>query len=269
MIAALEIVSLETPREVRTFPLGRFELYHLGGREFGRAVYEPGWRWSEHVGPTAGTALCEVEHLGLVLKGQAGVKMADGTEVVLHPGDFFAIPPGHDSWVVGDEKYVSLHLMGASSYARREGDHEADDVDLEGPSEFMRLLGLHFVELDPARVIGRLDLGADHHQPWGLVHGGVYASAIETAATTGAYLRARDHRQLAVGVNNVTDFVRPHTSGELMVVAEPIHQGNTGQLWGVRVVRVADDKLVARGTVRLQHVNAEQAPARAGGRKDA
>lgn len=119
MIDEVEIVSLATPLEVTTFPLGRFERFVVGGVEVGRATYEPGWRWSEHIGPDAGTGLCEVEHVGLVLAGEAAVRMADGTEHVLREGAFFAIPPGHDSWVVGDRTYVSLHLLGAAAYARR------------------------------------------------------------------------------------------------------------------------------------------------------
>ncbi|HEX2468139.1 MAG TPA: cupin domain-containing protein [Solirubrobacterales bacterium] len=82
------------------------------------ATYEPGWRWTEHVGRPAGETLCQVEHLGFVVSGSAAVQMGDGTELVMRAGDFFAIPPGHDSWVTGDERYVSLHLLGAGDYAR-------------------------------------------------------------------------------------------------------------------------------------------------------
>ena len=113
-----EIVPIGTPVEVRTFSHGRFELYRIGGREIGRAIYAPGWRWSEDVGPLTGAALCEVDHVGLVVRGTAAVRMADGSELVLRAGDLFAIPPGHDSWVIGDEDYVSLHLLGADAYAR-------------------------------------------------------------------------------------------------------------------------------------------------------
>jgi quercetin dioxygenase-like cupin family protein len=116
----LEIINLREPAETRAFPHGHFELYRVGDRLFGRATYEPGWRWSQHVRPTAGTELCEVAHLGLVVSGRVAVRMRDGDERVLEPGDFFAIPPGHDSWVVGDEPYVSLHLAGAESYGTRE-----------------------------------------------------------------------------------------------------------------------------------------------------
>jgi quercetin dioxygenase-like cupin family protein len=113
----LELRNFDNPTEVRTFEKGRFEVYRVGGTTLGRATYEPGWRWTEHVGPTAGTELCEVEHVGLVLSGQAVAKMADGREVVMKPGDFFYVPPGHDSWVVGDEPYVSLHIVGGEDYA--------------------------------------------------------------------------------------------------------------------------------------------------------
>jgi hypothetical protein len=84
----------------------------------GRATYEPGWKWSTDIGAEMGEDLCQVEHVGLVLSGRAAVKMADGTERVMGAGDFFWIPPGHDSWVVGDEAYVSLHFMGSDEYAR-------------------------------------------------------------------------------------------------------------------------------------------------------
>jgi hypothetical protein len=114
---ALQILRTGEPDEVRTFELGRLELYRVGSMVIGRAIYEPGWRWTQHVRPLVDTELCEVAHVGLVVSGSAGVLMADGTDVVLRSGDFFAIPSGHDSWVIGDEQYVSLHLLGADAYA--------------------------------------------------------------------------------------------------------------------------------------------------------
>jgi len=109
--------NFDSPDEIRVFEKGRFELLHLGPMMVGRATYEPGWKWSEHVGPSAGTPLCEVEHVGLVISGRAAVRMRDGSERVLSAGTAFYVPPGHDSWVVGEEPYVSLHLMGAERYA--------------------------------------------------------------------------------------------------------------------------------------------------------
>jgi hypothetical protein len=108
----------ETPDEVRTFEKGRFELVTLGGMTIGRASYEPGWKWSEHVGKATGASHCIVEHVGLVVSGCATAAMADGKIIEMRAGDLFYIPPEpHDSWVVGDEPYVSLHFMGADHYA--------------------------------------------------------------------------------------------------------------------------------------------------------
>ena len=113
----LELVNSGHPTEVRTFEKGKFELFRVGPTTLGRASYQPGWRWSEHVGAATGASSCQVEHVGLVLSGQAVAKMDDGREVVMHAGDFFYVPPGHDSWVVGEEPYVSLHILGSESYA--------------------------------------------------------------------------------------------------------------------------------------------------------
>jgi quercetin dioxygenase-like cupin family protein len=107
--------------EVLEFPKGRFEKVTIAGMALGRASYEPGWKWSEHVSPTVGTKSCEVEHIGLVVSGRAAIRMNDGTEKIVGPGDLFSVPPGHDSWVVGEESYVSLHFLGAERYAAKEG----------------------------------------------------------------------------------------------------------------------------------------------------
>jgi quercetin dioxygenase-like cupin family protein len=115
----VELINFDTPSETRSFEKGRFELYRVGPAVLGRATYEPGWRWSEHVAALVGTASCEVEHVGLVLSGQAVAKMDDGTERLMKAGDFFHIPAGHDSWVVGDEPYVSLHILGSDDYATK------------------------------------------------------------------------------------------------------------------------------------------------------
>ena len=109
----------DTPDEIRNFEYGRFEVIHIGGMTIGRATYQPGWKWSQHVGPQAGTPLCNVEHVGLVLSGSAVAAFEDGRVLELVTGTLFYIPPEpHDSWVIGDEPYVSLHFLGAASYAR-------------------------------------------------------------------------------------------------------------------------------------------------------
>jgi quercetin dioxygenase-like cupin family protein len=110
----------ENPDETRVLVKGKFELVHLGGMTIGRATYEPGWRWSEHVGPDVGATRCNVGHVGLVLAGTATVAFDDDHVIELHAGDLFHVPPvPHDSWVVGDEQYISLHFMGADQYATR------------------------------------------------------------------------------------------------------------------------------------------------------
>jgi hypothetical protein len=109
----------DAPDEVRDVPLGRFEVVHIGGLTIGRASYEPGWIWSEHVGKAIGQRSCQVEHVGLVVSGRNRVLMDDGREFEMGPGDLFAIGPGHDSIVLGDEPYVSLHFVGASAYATK------------------------------------------------------------------------------------------------------------------------------------------------------
>lgn len=117
---ALDVIlrRFERPDEVREMLKGRFELVRIGGLTIGRATYQPGWKWSEHVGPTVGADRCSVEHVGLVLAGVATVAFADRV-LEMHPGDLFYVPPEpHDSWVVGDSPYVSLHFLGADHYAK-------------------------------------------------------------------------------------------------------------------------------------------------------
>ena len=122
MSAPLEMVlrRFDRPDEVREFSKGRFELVTLGGMTIGRATYQPGWRWSVDVGAEIGQTLCQVEHVGMVVSGCATAAMADGTIYEMRAGDLFYVPPGHDSWVVGDEPYVSLHFLGAEDYAAKD-----------------------------------------------------------------------------------------------------------------------------------------------------
>ena len=109
----------DDPDEVRVFEKGRFETVTLGGMTIGRATYQPGWKWSEDVGKEIGEDFCTVEHVGMVVSGCATAAFADGRVTEMSPGDVFYVPSEpHDSWVVGDEPYVSLHFLGATHYAR-------------------------------------------------------------------------------------------------------------------------------------------------------
>lgn len=121
-------------------------------------------------------------------------------------------------------------------------------------SEFLRLLDCHFDEAGPTRMTGWFETGPQHHQPFGILHGGVLCAVIETFASVGAYLAVHDSGRTAVGVSNATDFIRSTTSGRLDVDARAVHQGRTQQLWEVVIARNSDGKDVARGRVRLQNI---------------
>jgi 1,4-dihydroxy-2-naphthoyl-CoA hydrolase len=114
--------------------------------------------------------------------------------------------------------------------------------------------GFEVDEASGSRVVGHIDVGADHHTPHGIVHGGLYATVIESAASIGASVAAAEGGHYAVGLNNSTDFLRGTEKGRLDVVAEPVIQGRTQQLWDVTITRATDGKPVARGRVRLQNV---------------
>lgn len=106
------------PDEVRTFDRGRAEILKVGSSDIGRLVFEPGWRWSEHVRPIAGTELCEAPHFQYHVSGTLRIRMADGTEFDAVPGQVTSLPSGHDAWVVGDQDVVVIDWFGASEYAR-------------------------------------------------------------------------------------------------------------------------------------------------------
>jgi hypothetical protein len=121
MGSMIDLKRFETPDEVRVFEKGRLAVIRIGGMVLGRAEYEPGWRWSLHVGPSVGASLCNVEHVGMVLSETATVAFEDGRVVELTEGSVFHVPAvPHDSWVIGDRPYVSLHLMGAEAYAKKQ-----------------------------------------------------------------------------------------------------------------------------------------------------
>lgn len=106
----------DSPDETRRFEKGRLDVVRIGSLTIGRAAYEPGWKWSLHVGPTVGAALCTVEHVGMVLSGVATVAFDDSRVIELREGVLFHVPAvPHDSWVVGDRPYVSLHFLGCGA----------------------------------------------------------------------------------------------------------------------------------------------------------
>lgn len=125
---------------------------------------------------------------------------------------------------------------------------------LERGTEILRLLGCRFDEISGDRVTGWLETGPQHHQPYGIVHGGVLSAVVETFASVGAWLAVRERGLVAVGVANSTDFIRSTVADTLDVEARAVHQGATQQLWEVIITRRSDGRDVARGRVRLQNV---------------
>lgn len=117
-MAVAEQRTFDSPDERREFPYGRLDLVEVGGAQIGRLTLEPGWRWSEHVKPMAGTEWCEAPHFQYHVSGVLRVRMSDGSEFDAAPGEVTALPSGHDAWVVGDDPVVVVDWWGASNYAK-------------------------------------------------------------------------------------------------------------------------------------------------------
>jgi class 3 adenylate cyclase len=146
-VARLQHKSLDAPDEVRTFPLGRLEIFQLDDIVIGRTIFDPGWQWSKHVKPIAGTERCQYHHVGVALGGTLKVVMEDGTTTVIGPNSAYEIPPGHDAWVVGDETWNTVDFAGMRSFAR--SDEETGErilasilfTDLVGSTATLERLG--------------------------------------------------------------------------------------------------------------------------------
>ena len=120
-MATAEVKSFDSPDETRPFEgKGEAKVVNLGGKAIGKAVFEPGWRWSENVKPIAKTDSCQAHHLGYCLSGGMTIYMEDGTELQIGAGDVFEIPPGHDAAVTGDEPCVHIDFGGFGDYAKRQ-----------------------------------------------------------------------------------------------------------------------------------------------------
>ena len=127
--------------------------------------------------------------------------------------------------------------------------------DVQSAVAWDRVIGVEWVEASADRVVARWTIRPDHHQPFGIVHGGVYCAVVESAASYGGqkWLEADGRQGRVVGMSNSTDFLRSISEGELTAVALPVHRGRSTQLWGVEI-RDGADRLIARGQVRLQNL---------------
>ncbi|HEY6681848.1 MAG TPA: adenylate/guanylate cyclase domain-containing protein [Propionibacteriaceae bacterium] len=137
----------DRPDEIRRVEKAHIELVELGELTIGRAIFEPGWRWSEHVKPIVGTESCQVHHLGYVVSGHLHIEMTDGASMDVMGGDAFEIPQGHDAWVIGDEPWISVDWAGRRLFAK--SPKEISDrvfttlvfTDLSGSTETLNRLG--------------------------------------------------------------------------------------------------------------------------------
>ena len=118
-MAGAETKNLNTPDETRKFEKGQIGVVNIGGGTVGLAKFEPGWKWSQHVKPIAGTEWCEAPHFMYQVSGTMRVKMKDGSEFETKGGSVMVIPPGHDAWVVGSEAVVGVDWGGATNYAKK------------------------------------------------------------------------------------------------------------------------------------------------------
>ncbi len=117
-MAKAESKNIGKPDEVRKFDKGHIDLVNIAGGVVGKATFEPGWRWSEHVKPIAKTELCEAPHFMYQISGRMHIKMSDGQEFEMGPGDVAMMGAGHDAWVVGNEPVVAIDWQGATNYAK-------------------------------------------------------------------------------------------------------------------------------------------------------
>jgi quercetin dioxygenase-like cupin family protein len=116
-VTVLERKNFESPDESRDLVAkGHIEALHLEAGTVRRSTYEPGWRWSEHVGPLAGSTICNATHFGMIVSGSQAVELVDGTQIILTAGDVFSVPPGHDGWTIGDEPCVVVDFSGSDPF---------------------------------------------------------------------------------------------------------------------------------------------------------
>lgn len=142
---------------------------------------------------------------------------------------------------------------------------DVDDGGLFDPSSvspFILYAAFRPTGITAEKVTGVMDLGPEQHTPWGVVHGGVYSAAVESAASLGATAAVAESGRIAVGISNSTDFLRSFHSGRLDVEAVPVHHGRRHQVWQVSLVSAADGALVAIGRVRLESISAPAAVTR-------
>jgi acyl-coenzyme A thioesterase PaaI-like protein len=261
----------EVQGDVRLFSKGRFEVVQIGGLTIGRATYEPGWRWSEDIGPGIGSTRCPLEHTGFVVSGAAVVAFDDGGIVRLSAGDLFHIPAiPHDSWVLGDERYVSLHFVGAERYAEAErpvgsriraGDAHCFVCGWANASS----LGVSFQPDESGASLTQY-IARPEHEGWpGLLHGGVLFALLDDAAGWAARFsdqpcvtsRASIRYRQPVGTHTGLDIVgRVRPRGRVLTATATAGRTDTGSVVAEFEALLFPRAVVNRRAKTIRHVPA-------------
>ncbi|HET9497409.1 MAG TPA: adenylate/guanylate cyclase domain-containing protein [Candidatus Limnocylindria bacterium] len=232
----------DQPDEIRNVEKARIELVELGDAAIGHAVFEPGWKWVEHVKPIVGTATCEVHHLGYVISGHLHVDMDDGASIDLTAGDVFEVPPGHQAYVVGDEPWTSIDFAGRRMFAKSPAEETQRKfativfTDLSRSTETVRQLGdarwrtllaehNQAVRAQIERYRGRevqttgdgFLLMFDH--PGQAVRGA--AAMVDTASTYGLTSRAGIHTGEVELQGDEVRGIAVHEAARILAIAEP------------------------------------------------
>ncbi|NKX55160.1 cupin domain-containing protein [Arthrobacter mobilis] len=118
VVSQLESKSFDSPDEKRRPAKTEVDVVGVSGYTLARFRFEPGWRWSECIKPVVNTESCQISHVGLCTAGSITVQMDDGTRATVKAGDSYAIPPGHDAWVEGDQPYEGYEFLSAAEYAK-------------------------------------------------------------------------------------------------------------------------------------------------------
>jgi class 3 adenylate cyclase len=226
LVARLQRRRIDQADEVRTFDRGRTDLFDIADFVIGRFRMDPGWRWSQSVGPIAGLERCPNHHVGYALSGVLHVQMNDGTSLEVGPDEMYEIPPGHDSWVVGDEPWVAIDFRGARTYARwipKSGERVLATIlftDIVGSTKLLEQLGDAAWRVRLADHYEALQIELDRHRGREVKKTGDGVAALFDSpgrAVTAALAMARRVRDLGLEIR-----AGLHT-GDVEVVQGDVH----------------------------------------------
>jgi mannose-6-phosphate isomerase-like protein (cupin superfamily) len=158
IVMVCEAKNLDTPDDKRSFDHGQIALVNLPGTTIGRATFAPGWQWSTDVKPTAGTDSCQLAHTAYVISGRMGVRMDDGTEIELGPGDAHVVGPGHDAWVLGQEPLVTIDFQAATQFGTPGNEQRVSASTTRAQGRVVRAEAREIFKASGSNTDGRFEL---------------------------------------------------------------------------------------------------------------